>query len=89
MHRINYARYVNEVLMMIRPGNPGLMKAMNRAIVVDLISKQGPISQTQICEATGLARSTVSNIVRELKTEGLVVDVKRAKSKGGGDVRCY
>ncbi len=84
MHRINYVRYVNEVLMMIRPGNPGLMKAMNRAIVVDLISKQGPISQTQICEATGLARSTVSNIVRELKTEGLVVDVKRAKSKGGG-----
>lgn len=69
---------------MIRPGNPGLMKAMNRAIVVDVISKQGPISQTRICEATGLARATVSNIVKELKAEALVLELDRAESKGGG-----
>jgi glucokinase len=69
---------------MIRPGNPALMKAMNRAAVVDLLSKQGPISQTQICEVSGLARATVSKIITELRTEGLVVELHRAESKGGG-----
>lgn len=69
---------------MIRPGNPALMKAMNRAAVVDLLSKQGPISQTQICESSGLARATVSKIIGELRSEGLVVELHRAESKGGG-----
>ncbi len=69
---------------MIRPGNPSLMKAMNRAAVVDLLSRQGPISQTQICAASGLARATVSKIIGELRSEGLVLELRRAEAKGGG-----
>lgn len=69
---------------MMRPGNPYLMRAMNRATVIDMITKSGPISQTRICNLTGLSRATVCNIVQSLKREGLVVEVERAASKGGG-----
>lgn len=65
-------------------GNPYLMKAMNRAAVTDALAKHGPVSQTQICEMTGLSRATVSNIMKELQGEELVYEAARAESKGGG-----
>ncbi|MCL6614548.1 MAG: MarR family transcriptional regulator, partial [Firmicutes bacterium] len=69
--------------MIHKPGNPFLMKALNRATVIDILTKRGPISQTQICELTGLSRATVSNIIKNLKSENLVCEVTRVASKGG------
>lgn len=66
-----------------RTGTPQLMKAMNRALVIDALTKHGPISQTQICEVTGLSRATVSTVVHELKTDQLVMEVRKGISKGG------
>lgn len=62
---------------------PQIMKKMNRAWVIDLLTKKGPISQTQICEITGLSRATVSTIITALRKEDLVKEVKRAESTSG------
>lgn len=66
-----------------KPGRPQLMKAMNRATVIDILAKQGPVSQTQICGLTGLSRSTVSNLINVLKQEDLVLEVSKEASRGG------
>ena len=64
-------------------GNPQLMGKMNRATVIHILTKFGPISQTQICHMTGLSRATVSTIISELREEELVVDVSRVASRSG------
>lgn len=66
-----------------KPGTPQLMKQMNRATIIDVLTKFGPISQTQICELTGLSRATVSTIIGDLRQEGLTIEVSRATSKSG------
>lgn len=66
-----------------RPGTPQLMGQMNRATVVNILTKLGPISQTQICDLTGLSRATVSSIITDLRAEDLVVEVSRATSTSG------
>lgn len=66
-----------------KPGTPQLMKQMNRATIVNILTKFGPISQTQICELTGLSRATVSSIIGDLRQEELVLEVSRATSKSG------
>lgn len=69
--------------MYTRKGTPHLMKAMNRATIIDVLAKQGPISQTGICEVTGLSRATVSIMINELKGEHLVIEVSRETSRSG------
>ncbi|NMB01733.1 MAG: ROK family transcriptional regulator [Firmicutes bacterium] len=66
-----------------RVGTPQLMGQMNRATVINILTKLGPISQTQICDLTGLSRATVSTIISDLRKEELVVDVSRAASTSG------
>ena len=66
-----------------KPGTPQLMKQMNRAMVIDILTKIGPVSQTYICELTGLSRATVSTIVSELRKEELILEVDRLSSKSG------
>src|SRR5690625_2232482 len=66
-----------------KPGTPQLMGQMNRATVINILTKLGPISQTQICNLTGLSRATVSTIISDLRKEELVVDVSRAASTSG------
>lgn len=69
--------------MQHRVGTPQLMGQMNRATVINILTKLGPISQTQICDITGLSRATVSTIIADLRAEDLVVAVSRAASKSG------
>ena len=64
-------------------GTPQFMKSMNRATIIDTLVKKSPISQTQICDITGLSRATVSTIINELKQEQLVIEVSKELSKGG------
>ncbi|HHY09247.1 MAG TPA: ROK family transcriptional regulator [Firmicutes bacterium] len=66
-----------------RPGTPQLMKKMNRATVIQILTKMSPISQTQICRVSSLSRATVSTIISELREEDLVVEVSKKMSKGG------
>jgi glucokinase len=69
--------------MQKKTGTPQFMKSMNRAMIIDALSKNSPVSQTKICEITGLSRATVSTIVNELKQEDLILEVSREISTGG------
>ncbi len=47
-------------------------KQANRDRVLDVVFQAGEVSQTAVARATGLANSTVSNIVRELVDQGVI-----------------
>src|SRR4051794_36149829 len=54
-----------------------------RGLVLDLIRTDGPISRTDLAEATGLTQATMSTLVRQLIEVGLVHETGRRESKGG------
>ena len=58
------------------------IRGINRAIVLNYVRERGPISRAEIAHVTELQRSTISLIVDELKTEGLVEEVS-GESTGG------
>jgi predicted NBD/HSP70 family sugar kinase len=55
----------------------------NRAVVLDAIRARGGISRVELAERTGLTAQTMSNIVRALIEDGLVVEDGQAPSTGG------
>src|SRR5918997_5717387 len=59
------------------------IRDINRRIVLNYVREREPISRADIARETALQRSTVSTIVEELKTEGLVEEVGAGKSTGG------
>ncbi|HWQ54007.1 MAG TPA: ROK family transcriptional regulator [Bryobacteraceae bacterium] len=64
---------------------PSSIRAVNRAILLNLIRLQAPISRAGLSERTGIFRSNVSEIVDELIESGLVRE-KRAVPVGRGRV---
>src|SRR5215470_2960111 len=58
------------------------IRDINRQIVLNYVRERGPISRAEIAHETALQRSTVSLIVDELKTDGLVEEVS-GESTGG------
>lgn len=48
--------------------------SFNRAVVLDTIRRADPLSRVEIAEQTGLTAQTVTNIVRRLIDEGLVIE---------------
>jgi glucokinase-like ROK family protein len=64
-------------------GNPRLVKELNRAIVLDLVRKHGPISRVGLARRSLLNASTVSNIVGELLQEGLLYESGSDVSEAG------
>lgn len=53
------------------------------SVVLDAIRAAGTISRVGISKVTGLTGATVSNVVRRLLDEGLVIEIGRAESTGG------
>lgn len=51
-----------------------MLRARNRHRVVEVLRRQGRVSQADIARATGLSRSTISTLVLELRTAGLVTE---------------
>ena len=58
------------------------IRYINRQIVLNYIREKEPISRADISHETALQRSTVSLIVAELKTRGLIYEVE-GESRGG------
>src|SRR5919201_3280074 len=58
------------------------IRSINRQIVLNYVRERAPISRAEIAHETALQRSTISLIVEELKTEGLVEEVD-GESTGG------
>jgi len=65
------------------PADRQLIRAINRALVLQLIRLEGPISRAAIARATGLTQVTVGTITAELMAHGLVDEGDQAPSTGG------
>jgi predicted NBD/HSP70 family sugar kinase len=61
-----------------------VMRAHNRAVVLDVVRRSGPVARTDVARRTSLAKPTVSAIVDELLAEGLVHEVGVGKSTAAG-----
>ena len=59
------------------------IRDINRQIVLNYVRDREPISRADIARITELQRSTVSTIVEELKTEGLIEEIGAGASTGG------
>ncbi len=57
--------------------------AFNYQIVLETIRLHGPISRAQIARRTDLTAQTISNIVRKLMDEGLIVESERCQTGRG------
>jgi predicted NBD/HSP70 family sugar kinase len=68
-----------------RSGSLGSLRQRNRLRVLEAIRGRDAVSRAGIARETGLAPSTVSNLVGELQREGLVVerDDRPAAAQGG------
>ncbi len=60
------------------------LRAANRALVLDLLSRSAPVSRADVARLTGLSRSTVSSIVQELLSEGIAQETRGAEPVRGG-----
>ena len=58
-------------------------KSHNSRLILNTIYNQGEISRADIARATGLTRSTVSEIVFDLIAEGLIEEIGPGQSSGG------
>ncbi|HST50456.1 MAG TPA: ROK family transcriptional regulator [Pyrinomonadaceae bacterium] len=61
---------------------PNTIRDINRQIVLNYVRERGPISRAEIAQETALQRSTISLIVDELKSGGLIEEVS-GESTGG------
>lgn len=68
---------------LVERGSFQWMKSVNKTIILNKIRLSEPISRAQIAKETKLTPPTVSSIVRELMTEGLVIETMLGESSGG------
>lgn len=64
-------------------GDLASLRAHNRRRVVDQLRHHGVLSQAEIRRLTGLSRTTVSNVVAELRRAALVVDTEAGRPGTG------
>lgn len=62
---------------------PSRVARYNRAVVLDLVRRFGPISKTELAERSGLAVSSVLNVISSLSRQDLVRSVGFGPSTGG------
>lgn len=55
----------------------------SRALVLDFVRSAGPISRVELATLTGLTPATMTNVMRQLLADGLVIEVGRDLSTGG------
>ena len=70
-----------------QPGALGSLRESNRDKVVQALKTLGVGSRAQIARRTGLSRSTVSSIVADLQSDGLVVDRETDGREAAGSGR--
>ena len=59
------------------PSNAITAGRANRALVLEVIQREGPVSRRGLAQRTGLTPATISNVVRDLVRLGLVRDTGR------------
>lgn len=63
------------------------VRDFNRQVVLGTIRGAGGVSRVEIARETGLTAQTISNIVKRLLSEGLVIEAGKGLSDGGGKPR--
>src|ERR1051325_3295696 len=63
--------------------NFSTMRDINRQLVLNYVRERGPISRAEIARETNLQRSTVSTIVEELESDGVIEEIGFGESTGG------
>ena len=66
-----------------RPARSGAARPKTRGVVLDLIRAARTISRVELAAASGLTPPTISEVVRDLMADGLVVEAGRGASTGG------
>ena len=65
------------------PRNSKWMRSYNRSLILRLIRLHQPVSRVELAKKTSLTKPTISNIVNELKAEGLINERELGVSSGG------
>ena len=60
-----------------------LLKAINRALILNAIKTHGTIARADIAERTGLSPATVTGLTTELIDDGLIFEKEEGASRGG------
>jgi glucokinase-like ROK family protein len=66
-----------------RSGDQSLVREINLSLVLRCLTKDTPLSRTQIAKATGLNKTTVSSLIEELMSRGLVHEIGRRSVRPG------
>ncbi|HMK09096.1 MAG TPA: ROK family transcriptional regulator [Anaerolineales bacterium] len=66
-----------------RTGDQSLVRHLNRSILLQRLWVGSPVSRADLAAGTGLNKTTVSNLVEELISDGFVREVGRNPSLGG------
>lgn len=66
-----------------RKGNNDLLRHHNRALIVNLLRRRGPLSRAELSRLTGLAPSALSRLSAALISEGLVRELGKTPSPAG------
>lgn len=67
----------------MKSGKPGMLKKINRGLILKLLLKEKAISRSKLAKATGLALPSVMRLVDDLMAEGLVLEIGKGSSTGG------
>src|SRR4051812_43154505 len=67
----------------LRSANRDLMRRMNEALVLGIIHDFGPISRSEIADASGLSMAGISGIIASLIEQGIVIEESLGESTGG------
>jgi glucokinase-like ROK family protein len=64
----------------VRTGDQALVREINLSLIMNCLHTHTPISRARLAEMTGLNRSTVSSLVRELMERGFIKELGFANS---------
>ena len=64
-------------------GNAGLIKSINKQLLLDILLRQETVSRTELSEKSGLTMPTIMRIVDTFIADGLVTEVGKGDSSGG------
>ncbi len=66
-----------------RTGNKRLLRDLNQSIVLNLITERGSISRTELAKRSRLPAATITRIVGDFLSAGLLLEVTSEESSGG------
>lgn len=67
----------------VRPATASLLKNQNRAMILQFLENEGPISQAELSRMTGISEPTVSECIKRFKSIGIVREAGIGISTGG------